>query len=126
MEKAAEAGKLKLEGYNINTRIFVITHNKGKGTLNELGSLLAVREEEKAREKVDYELKYVRAIAKKLLKFADKSNAGWLARVKENQTRDLASDSGRGQQEDRKSERKKCREEETKYSQKCGEEQEFV
>jgi len=27
MEKAAGAGKLKLEGYNINTRFFVITHN---------------------------------------------------------------------------------------------------
>jgi len=37
--KAAEAGKLKLEGYNINARFFGITHNKGKGTLNELGSL---------------------------------------------------------------------------------------
>jgi len=75
-------------------------------------------------------MKYVRAIAKKKkkkkLQLADKSNAGRLARVKENQTRDLASDSGRGQQEDRKSERKNCREEETKYPQKCGEEREFV
>jgi len=65
-------------------------------------------------------------LPKKILKLADKSNAGWRARVKENQTRDLAGDSGRGQQEDRKSERKNCREEETKYFQKCGEEQEFV
>ena len=34
LEGAVEARKLKLEDYNINSRFFVITHNKGKGTLD--------------------------------------------------------------------------------------------
>ena len=37
LEGTVEARKLKLEGYNINSRFFVITHNKGKGTLDEPG-----------------------------------------------------------------------------------------
>lgn len=43
------------------------------------------RDVEKAWQNVNNEPKYVHAIAKKLLKLPDKSNAGWLARVKENQ-----------------------------------------
>ena len=55
----------------MNTSFFVITHWQGLKDSEQTDSLVAIRDVEKAREKVDDELEYVHAIAKILLKLAD-------------------------------------------------------
>ncbi|XP_068719369.1 uncharacterized protein [Montipora capricornis] len=62
-----------------------------RGTLDEVSDLLAAKQTEKAEEKVAELSKNLKR-RQKIIKLADKSEAGWLA-VKEYQTEELASDS---------------------------------
>ena len=62
-----------------------------QGTLDETANFLPARDVEKAGEKVEELRKNLRH-RQKIIKLADKSEAGWLA-VKEYQTEELASDS---------------------------------
>ena len=87
LERAAEAGKLKFQG-NKDQFLF---NSELQGTLDETANFLAARDVEKAGEKVEELRKNLRH-RQKIIKLADKSEAGWLA-VKEYQTEELASDS---------------------------------
>ena len=87
LERAAAAGKLKFQG-NKDQSLF---NSDLQGTLDETANFLAARDVEKAGEKVE-ELRKGLRHRQKIIKLADKSEAGWLA-VKEYQTEELASDS---------------------------------
>ena len=87
LERAAEARKLKFQG-NKDQFLF---NSELQGTLDDTANFLAARDVEKAGEKVE-ELKESLRHLQKIIKLADKSEAGWLA-VKEYQTKELASDS---------------------------------
>ena len=77
LERAAEAGRLKFQG-NKDQLLF---NSELQGTLDDTASFLAARDVEKAGEKVE-ELKKSLRHRQKIIKLADKSEAGWLA-VKE-------------------------------------------
>ncbi|PFX34791.1 hypothetical protein AWC38_SpisGene376 [Stylophora pistillata] len=87
LERPAEAGKLKFQG-NKDQFLF---NSELQGTLDDTANFLAARDVEKAGEKVEEQKKSLRH-RQKIIKLADKSEAGWLA-VKEYQTEELASDS---------------------------------
>ena len=87
LERATEAGKLNFQG-NKDQFLF---NSELRGTLDETANFLAARDVEKAGEKVEELRKNLRH-RQKIIKLADKSEAGWLA-VKEYQTEELASDS---------------------------------
>ncbi|XP_068706348.1 uncharacterized protein [Montipora foliosa] len=87
LERAAEAGKLKFQG-NKDQFLF---NSQLQETLDDTADFLAARDVEKAGEKVE-ELKKSLRHRQRIIKLADKSEAGWLA-VKEYQTEELASDS---------------------------------
>ena len=81
LERIAEAEKLKFAG-NKDQFIF---NSELQGTLDETVNLLTAQDVERATEKSLHH-------RQKIIKLADKSEAGWLA-VKEYRTEDLASDS---------------------------------
>ena len=87
LSRVAEAEKLKFAG-NKDQFIF---NSELCGTLDEVSDLLAAKQTEKAEEKVAELSKNLKR-RQKIIKLADKSEAGWLA-VKEYQTEELASDS---------------------------------
>ena len=87
LSRVAEAEKLKFAG-NKDQFIF---NSELCGTLEEVSDLLAAKQTEKAEEKVAELSKNLKR-RQKIIKLADKSEAGWLA-VKEYQTEELASDS---------------------------------
>ena len=87
LERAAEAGKFKFQG----NRDQFLFNSELQGTLDDTANFLAARDIDKAGEKVE-ELKESLRYRQKIIKLADKSEAGWLA-VKEYQTEELASDS---------------------------------
>ena len=86
LSRLAKAEKLKFTG-NKDQFIF---NSKLCGTLDEVSDLLATRKTEKAEEKLAELSKNLKR-RQKIIKLADKSEAGWLA-VKEYQTEELASD----------------------------------
>ena len=102
LQRAAEAGKLKFE----DNKDHFLFKSELQGTLNETANLSAARDVGKAGEKVE-ELRNSLRHRQKIIKLADKSDAGWLA-VKEYQTEVLASDS---ENEIKKSARKSSKEE---------------
>ena len=83
----AEAEKLKFAG-NKDQFIF---DSEFSGTLDEVSNLLPAKKTKKAEEKLA-ELSKSLKRRQKIIKLAEKSEAGWLA-VKEYQTEELASDS---------------------------------
>ena len=87
LSRVAETEKLKFAG-NKDQFIF---NSELCGTLDEVSDLLAAKQTEKTEEKVA-ELRKNLKRRQKIIKLADKSEAGWLA-VKEYQTEELASDS---------------------------------
>ena len=87
LTRVAKAEKLKFPG-NKDQFIF---NSKLSGTLDEVSTLLAAQKTEKAEEKLAELTKSLKR-RQKIIKLADKSEAGWLA-VKENHTEELASDS---------------------------------
>ena len=87
LSRVAEAEKLKFAGYKDQ----FIFNSELCGTLDEVSDLLAAKQTEKAEEKVPELSKNLKR-RQKIIKLADKSEAGWLA-VKEYQTEELASDS---------------------------------
>ena len=86
LSRVAEAEKLKFAG-NKNQFIF---NSELCGTLDEVSVLLVAKQTEKAEEKVAELSKNLKRW-QKIIKLADKSEAGWLA-VKEYLTEELARD----------------------------------
>ena len=86
LSRVAETEKLKFAG-NKNQFIF---NSELCGTLDEVSVLLAAKQTEKAEEKVAELSKNLKR-RQKIIKLADKSEAGWLA-VKEYLTEELARD----------------------------------
>ena len=101
LERAAEAGKLKFQG-NKDQFLF---NSELQATLDETANFLAARDVEKAGEKVEELRKNLRH-RQKIIKLADKSEAGWLA-VKEYHTEDWSS---RATQRTRRGSRKRKKE----------------
>ena len=87
LQRASEAGKLKFQG-NKDQFLF---NSELQATVDEAANFLGLRDVDKAAEKVEDLRKSLRH-RQKIIKLADKSEAGWLA-VKEYEAEELASDS---------------------------------
>jgi hypothetical protein len=87
LQRASEAGKLKFQG-NKDQFLF---NSELQATVDEAANFLGLRDVDKAAEKVEGLRKSLRH-RQKIIKLADKSEAGWLA-VKEYEAEELASDS---------------------------------
>ena len=97
LERAAEAGKLKFQG----NRDQFLFNSELQATLDETANFLAARDVEKVEE-----LRKNLRHRQKIIKLADKSEAGWLA-VKEYHTEDWSS---RATQRTRRGSRKRKKE----------------